>query len=181
MSLDGFIADEAGGYDWIPVEPAIDFGAYLAKIDTLIMGRLTYETAMSTPEGASLLEGMRVVVVSTTIDPSEHPAVEVVSSDVEDAVAGLRREAGRDIWLFGGGRLFRSLLEAGLVDRVEVATMPVLLGAGVPLLPGFEGVATLSLHSSEVFDSGVALMKYDVVPFPRATSPDAASASAPSA
>lgn len=54
-------------------------------------------------------------------------------------------------------------IEAGLVDRVEVAIVPVLLGAGVPVLPGLEGIARLELHSSEIFDSGIALMKYDVV------------------
>lgn len=163
MSLDGFIADEAGGYDWIPTGPTVDFAAYLAKIDTLLMGRLTYETATATPEGSSLLDTMRVVVVSTTMTPAEHPRVEILSSRVPEAVAELKSQEGRDIWLFGGGQLFRALLEAGLVDRVEVAIMPVLLGGGVPVLPGLEGIAKLELHSSEVFASGMALMKYDVV------------------
>ncbi len=163
MSLDGFIADETGGYDWIPAEPSVDFGAYLAKIDTLLMGRLTYETAVSTDEGAALLGARRVVVVSTTMDPENHPEVEVVSASVESAVTALKANEGRDIWLFGGGRLFRSLLEAGLVDRVEFAIMPILLGAGIPVLPGLDGIVKLELHSSELFPSGIALMKYDVV------------------
>jgi dihydrofolate reductase len=163
MSLDGFLADENGGYDWIPAEPAVDFGAYLEKIDTLLMGRVTYAAAAATDEGAALLGARRVVVVSTTMDPDAHPAVEIVSDAVESAVRTLKTEQGRDIWLFGGGRLFRSLLEAGLVDRVELAVMPVLLGAGVPVLPGLDGVVKLALHSSELFPSGMTLMKYDVV------------------
>ena len=64
---------------------------------------------------------MDVHVVSTTLDPAAHPDVTIVSEDVIGSVAALRARAGKDIWLFGGGVLFRSLLEAALVDRVEVA------------------------------------------------------------
>lgn len=162
MSLDGFIATPDGGYDWIPAADGIDFGAYLAKIDTLLMGRGTYETATATEEGRSIFEGMDVVVVSTTLDPAGHPDVTVIGEDVEEKVRALKARPGKDIWLFGGGVLFRSLLEAGLVDRVEVAVIPALLGEGVPLLPGADDVAKLALHSSEVFDDGIVLLKYDV-------------------
>ncbi len=161
MSLDGYIADEDGGYDWIVFDPAIDFASYLAKIDTLVMGRRTFEMT-DTAEGRALFEGMHVYVVSTTLDPAAHPDVTVISGDVEDAVAALKKEDGRDIWLFGGGVLFQSLLQFGLVDRVEVGIIPVLLGGGIPLLPGLDGLAKLEFHSAETFESGIALLKYDV-------------------
>lgn len=164
MSLDGFIADADGGYGWIPHDDTIDFGAYLAKIDTLLMGLGTYETATATPEGRSIVEGMAVYVVSTTLDPAAHPDVTLVSEDVTASVAALKARPGKDIWLFGGGILFRSLLEAGLVDRVEVALVPVMLGTGVPVLPGVREAATLELHSSEALPSGMMLLKYDVAP-----------------
>lgn len=163
MSLDGFIADGHGGYDWIPMDPAIDFVTFMSKIDAYVMGRGTYETAMSTPEGSELLVGAKVYVVSTTLDPARHPDVTVISEQVADRVAALKEEEGRDVWLFGGGVLFRSLLEAGLVDRVELAVVPVLLGEGIPVLPGLEGIARLELHSSETFPSGIVLLKYDVL------------------
>jgi dihydrofolate reductase len=63
-------------------------------------------------------------VFSRTLDPSEHPAVTIVSTDVGSAVTALRAQPGRDIWLFGGGSLFASLLAVGLVDQLEVALMP---------------------------------------------------------
>ena len=184
MSLDGFIADEKGGYDWIVMDPAIDFAAYSAKIDTLIMGRGTYELG---DEAAAWWKGMKTYVVSTTLDPAEHPEVTIISRDVEQTVADLKAQPGKDIWLFGGGVLFRSLLEAGLVDRVEVGVMPVLLGQGIPLLPGFEPPkpprgkrgrgrgrgddanetapwTRLRLHSKEEMPkTGILLIKYDVV------------------
>jgi dihydrofolate reductase len=171
MSLDGFIATEDGGYDWIPMEDGIDFPAWLGKIDTLLMGRRTYEVANATAEGRAVFEGMSVWVISATLDPSDHPDVTVLGppGDVRDeagwvqgAVRALKAEPGRDIWLFGGGVLFRALFEAGLVDRVEVAIVPRLLGSGIPLVPGLPAVASLELHSSEVFGSGIVLLKYDV-------------------
>jgi dihydrofolate reductase len=162
MSLDGYIASEDGSYDWITMDPAIDFSAYLAKFDTLLMGRGTWEI-MQTPEGRSMLDGMSVYVVSTTLDAEACPGVNVISADVEDVVASLKAEPGKDIWLFGGGVLFRSMLEAGLVDRVEVGVIPALLGSGIQLLPGSDVLTKLELHSEETFASGIVLLKYDVV------------------
>lgn len=162
MSLDGFIADKDGGYGWITEEPGIDFEAYTAKIDALIMGRHTYELVQG-QEGDFGLAYMSTFVVSTTLDPAEHPEVTIVARDVEAFVTDLKTQGGKDIWLFGGGVLFRGLLEAGLVDRVEVAVIPVLLGEGIPLLPGLTGTARLNLHSVEEWpESGIALLKYDV-------------------
>ena len=67
-------------------------------------------------------------------------------------VTELRREPGKDIAIFGGGELFRSLLAAGLVDRVEMALIPVLLGGGIPLLPSPAGRARLELRRQRVYE-----------------------------
>ena len=164
MSLDGFIAGVDGGYEWIVDEPTIDFAKYLEHIDTLLMGRATYETAMAEPQSAALLGSKSVYVVSTTLAPADHPDVTVISKDVAKRIAALKRKRrGKDIWLFGGGVLFRSMLEAGLVDRVEVGVVPVLLGVGIPVLPGVLQYKKLDLHSQEAFPSGILLLKYDVV------------------
>ncbi len=162
MSLDGFIADEQGGYDWIIAEDGIDFTAFLSNIDTLLMGRGTWQILEGQDDGPAMFAGMKLIVVSTTMDPAAYPDIEVVSTDVVARVEALRRDGEKDIWLFGGGVLFRSMLEAGLVDRVELGIIPVLLGQGIPVLPGLEVPAKLVLHSTEVFDSGIALLKYDV-------------------
>jgi dihydrofolate reductase len=160
-SLDGFIADEKGGYDWIIMDPDIDFGALMSQFDTLLMGRGTYEV---TGGGGPGFGSQKVIVVSTTLDPKKHKKVTMVSKDVEAFVADLKKQPGKDIWLFGGGVLFRSLLEAGLVDRVELAIIPVLLGSGIPVLPGLDGTQSLKLDEVTRYPkSGTMLLGYEVV------------------
>ena len=168
VSLDGFIAGPNGKYDWIIHDPAIDFAAIYAQFDTMLMGRKTYEVArpMRQERGG---DGNRWVVVSTTLDPAREPGVTVIASGAAEAVAAMKAEPGplpqKDIWLFGGGVLFRSLLDLGLVDAVEVTVMPVLLGSGVPLVP--EGRrAQLRLTESKALASGILLLKYSVVTDP---------------
>jgi dihydrofolate reductase len=78
--------------------------------------------------------GAKTFVLSRTLRPGEHPGATIVAEVSAATVAPIRAQAVKDIWLFGGGTLFRSFLDAGLVDTVEVAVMPVMLGGGVPLL-----------------------------------------------
>ena len=159
-SLDGYIAGPNGEYDWIPDEPTYDFGKFFSEVDTVLMGRHSFEPLSSV--GARYLAGKDIVVISTTLDPASAPGVTIVSRDVEDFVAELKKKDGRDIWLFGGGILFRSLLAAGLVDTVEVAVMPVLLGRGVPLLPEGDAGATLRKVRAEEYPEAAVLITYEV-------------------
>src|SRR6185437_15309756 len=78
---------------------------------------------------------VKVVVFSQTLPASDYPGIDIVANGAEETVRTLRVKQGKDVWLFGGGLLFRSLSAAGLVDTVEVAIMPVLLGHGIPFLP----------------------------------------------
>jgi dihydrofolate reductase len=162
MSLDGFIADPNGGYDWIVPDPAIDFAALYKEFDTAVMGRKTYEV-MTAQGGDGAIEGIDVVVFSRTLPTKSHPGVRILNDEPREVVAALKMKEGRDIWLFGGGSLFRSLLDAGLVDTVEVAVMPVLLGAGVPLLPPGETATSLVLADQKVRPaSGIVMLAYSV-------------------
>lgn len=160
-SLDGYIAAPDGSFDWIVEEDAIDFAAFTAKIDTLLMGRGTYEV-MRAQDPPDPFPGMAKYVFSTTLPPEEQ-GVTVVAEDATGVVASLKTEPGKDMWLFGGGVFFRSLLQAGLVDAVEVAVIPVVLGDGIPLLPGPELRTRLRLRKHEAFPSGIVLLQYDVV------------------
>src|SRR5262245_48032578 len=139
MRLDGFIAGPHGEYDWIVMDPSIDFAAMYKEFDTAVMGRKTYEV-LTAQGGHGAMPGIYVVVFSQTLPPAAYPGVRIVDHDPREEVTSLKAKKGRDIWLYGGGALFRTLLDAGLVDTVEVAVIPVLLGSGVPLLP--PGAAT---------------------------------------
>jgi dihydrofolate reductase len=164
-SLDGFIAGPQGEYDWIIQDPTMDFGEIFGGFDTLVMGRHTYEFMLR--EGHSPKEfGMRVFVASATLDPAQHKDVTIVASDLVKTVADLKRKSGKDIWLFGGGRLFRSLLDAGLVDRIEVSLIPVLLGGGIPLVPP-GGRCPLTFKDSRTFPSGIVSLTYTVATAPQ--------------
>ena len=162
-TLDGFIAGPDGEFDWIPDDPAVDFGALFAAVDTVLVGRRSYEVARAVPGPPPWPAGARVFVFSRTLRPDDHPDVTVVADDAAGVVAALRAEPGPgEIWLFGGGALFRALLAAGQVDAVEVTVVPVLLGAGVPLLPAGAPRATLALTSSRVYPSGMVALHYAV-------------------
>jgi dihydrofolate reductase len=161
MSLDGFIAGHKGEYDWIVEDRTIDFDALFAEFDTLLMGRKTYEVLREQdPSGPA--SRMNIVVVSSTMRPSDHPGVTIIGQDVVKMVTALKAAPGKDIWLFGGGVLFRGLLDAGLVDTVEVAVMPVLLGGGILLLPSGQRVEGLRLISSKALLSGIVMLAYEL-------------------
>jgi dihydrofolate reductase len=105
---------------------------------------------------------MRTVVVSTTLRRADYPEVTIISGNVEQAVQALREGARRDVWLFGGAELFGRLLAVGLVDGVEVAVEPVLLGDGVSLLPTTPRRQVLRLIGHRVSRVGVVRLEYAV-------------------
>jgi dihydrofolate reductase len=161
VSLDGFIAGPNGEYDWIVGDPSIDFSALYKEFDTAVMGRKTYEAGVA--QGANVaMPGIDVIVFSRTLPAASYPGVRIVNDDPRKIVAALKAKAGRDIWLFGGGELFRTLLDAGLVDSVEVAVMPVLISAGIPLLPPGSTTKLVLSDVKRLPKSGIVALAYSV-------------------
>jgi dihydrofolate reductase len=166
MSLDGYIAGLKGEFDWIPNDPDIDFAEIYSRFDAFVMGRKTFEVtnqAYSYEGGAYPGTNIQKIVVSRTLRSSDHPGVTIINDNVAEAIMALKARPGKDIWLFGGGNLFQGLLEMGLVDCVEVAIVPVLLGGGIPFLPSLATKASLALESHRVYPkSGIVSLEYAV-------------------
>ena len=161
-SLDGYIAGPHGEFDWIVMDPDIDFAALFAQFDTVVMGRKAFVATLQ-QGGNGTMPGLNVVVFSRTLRSADYPGVSIVNSDPAESVRSLKATPGKDIWLFGGGELFRTLLEAGLVDTVEPAVVPVLLGGGIPMLPSPASRAKLSLSKHRLYSkSGIVLLEYAV-------------------
>lgn len=163
-SLDNFIARPDGGVDWLLWcdEAAASMADYWKTIDTIVMGRKTYEAALRSGQGDGGSPGMTTYVFSRTLKPGPAGGVTVVSNDVVGFVRELKRQSGRDICLMGGGELARPLLEAGLVDEIGLNIHPVLLGSGVPLFHPMTRQTDLELKECRPFKNGCVLVTYRV-------------------
>jgi dihydrofolate reductase len=160
MSLDGFIAGPDGQNDWIVMDPEIDFRALMSSFDTILMGRKTYVVSRAHSGGG--MSGINAYVFSRTLKQTDCPGV-TVTANARETIGELKSRAGKDLWLFGGGGLFRSLLEQGLVDAVEVTIVPVLLGQGVKLLPEPYDINKLKLTRHRVYEkTGTVSLEYTV-------------------
>ncbi len=169
MSLDGYIAGPNGEADWIVVDPEIDFGALFARFDTVLLGRKSYEAARQQGGGGSM-PGMKSYVFSSTLRQADCKGA-TLSNDPRETVRALKEQPGKAIWLFGGGGLFRSLLELGLVDQVQVGIVPVLLGEGLPLVEHPSKLAKLRLAKHRVYaKTGTVLLDYELAAAPAARS-----------
>jgi len=162
-SLDGYIAGPKGEADWIVMDPEIDFAGMMSQFDTFLIGRKTFDAMGRMGNQSKSTPGITNIVLSRTLKQADYPRIRI-EADAEKVVSELRGQAGKDIAIFGGGELFRSLLAADLVDRVEVSLVPVLLGGGIPLLPPPAGRATLVLRKQRVYEkTGIVSLEYDIV------------------
>ncbi|KAK5987893.1 hypothetical protein PT974_12029 [Cladobotryum mycophilum] len=169
ISLDGFIASLDGSSGWIIEDDDIDFDALYAEFDTFIMGRKTYE-AMTSFEPNHLANQTKesVIVVSKQMKQENFPTITILTRGIVDAVTEMKTKDGKDIWLMGGGQLAGPCLEAGLVDYIEAAIMPVVLGTGIKMISD-SALSDNKSHRLELGEvkrlekSGILMTKYKVV------------------
>jgi dihydrofolate reductase len=159
-SLDGYIAGPAGEFDWITVDPEIDFAAMYAGFGGLVMGRKSYDVFVAT--GGAVGPALPTYVYTRTLPEGDRDGV-AFARDAVSHVRALKAAAGKPLWLWGGGELFRELATAGLVDGVDVAIIPILLGGGLPLLPSPGPRLSLALRAHRLYErTGTLFVEYDV-------------------
>jgi dihydrofolate reductase len=163
-SLDGFITGPNESIDWLVWSDDVAgiVGEYWKSIDTLIMGRKTWEFAQKAGgNGGAPMEGISSYVFSRTLEAIDAPGVTLVSQDAADFVRKLKKATGKGICVFGGGDFARTLFEADLIDEVGFNVHPVLLGSGTPgLLAG--GRVNLELKECRPLAKGCIHVLYRV-------------------
>lgn len=162
VSLDGFIEGPNGEYDWCFTDQDYGMKDFLKSIDAIFMGRKTYDLAQSMG-GKSPWKGITTYVFSNTLKEVKGKDRVLVSGDIAAKIASIRKEKGKDIWLFGGASLTASLMNEGLVNELRLAVHPILLGQGKPLFQGLKGRIKANLMDTRKYDSGLLMMNYQVL------------------
>lgn len=155
-SLDGYIAREDGGIDWLFHDGDYGYRRFYASVDTVVMGRKSWELARKLEDKP--FEGKRIIVFSHKLKPA--PAVEVARGSVRDFIRNLRRTKGRNIWLLGGGELVRDFVAADAIDDFIISIHPILLGRGIPLFHTVKRETKLVFKGARAFKSGLVQLTY---------------------
>ena len=164
LSLDGYIADEAGGYAWLTGdgqhdldmkigEPTHDFAQFTAESDIVVMGRHCYE------EGMHLEFASKKVYIVTSQDLQGTDKLLFIKPEQALATILAEREQGQTIFLFGGGVTIRPFIEADLIDEYEIGIVPIILGNGRPLFGTTEQRIPLQLMSMTI-EEGITIARY---------------------
>jgi dihydrofolate reductase len=169
-SADGYIARPDGDVEWLNRRPDnVDYGMkeFYAKIDTILMGRKTYDWAIAYWKKKGKPDGMfdkkvKNYVFSRRPRRRGAPGVEFVTGPVKAFARRLRASRGKNIWMMGGGGLIASFLDAGEIDELEIHVIPVFIGKGIPLVaPRYRDVP-LRLRSSRRYPDGVVRLRYAI-------------------
>jgi dihydrofolate reductase len=164
-SADGYIARPDGDLEWLTSRPAPEgfygMNAFMRSIDTMLLGRKTYEVSLRM--GAKFDSTSRTIVFSRHAPPADAPSgVEFVTGAIGPFVKRLREHPGKDIWLMGGGELIASFLDEHAIDQFVISVIPVFIGDGIPLIARRHRQVPLDLHSIERFEDGVVQLHYRV-------------------
>lgn len=162
-SLDNYLARPDHAVDWLlwGDEAAALMKDFWKTIDTVLMGRKTYEVAVQAGQGGGS-PGVQTYIFSRTLKEDPGGSVTLVREDAAEFVRGLKGQGGKDICLMGGGELARSLFEVGLIDEIVFNIHPVLLGSGIPLFHPMSRQIDLELQECRAFKNGCVYVSYRV-------------------
>jgi len=160
VSLDGFIEGPNGEFDWCFTDQDYGMTDFLARVDSLLLGRKSYELTQTMGEEAMApFSQLKQYIVSTTLR-NVQPGEILIKENAEEAVQKLKQQQGKDIWLFGGASLTTSMFNAGLIDEIILAVHPVILGSGKPLFNNIQNRTHLTLQNATTYSSGLVMLTY---------------------
>lgn len=163
VSLDGYIARTNGAVDWLSGssgDPNVDlaFEEFYSSIDTVVMGRTTYEQVINElSPNVWVYEGKKCYV-ATTKNYEPDSRAEYISEDITGFIKNLKKQQGKDIWLVGGAKLIDQFIKQNLVDKYIITIIPTILGEGIPLFLGENPEIQLKLIGTKTNDGMVELM-----------------------
>jgi dihydrofolate reductase len=165
LSLDGYIARRNGGLDFLVMDKEGEavMAEFFATIDTTIMGRKTAIGWLKMRDSGEMPEtpGIQNYVVSRRWKPGARDGLVVVGGSLKAFVAKLKRSAGKDIYLGGGGELARSFMQEDLVDEIFIGLVPILLGDGIPGFPGKFPQRDFKLTECKSYSNGSVGLRYE--------------------
>lgn len=162
VSLDGFIEGPNGEYDWCFTDQDYGMSDFFNRIDSIFIGRKSYELALTM--GDNPMPGfpkLKEYVFSNTLKEVKSGTV-LVKGDIQSEVKKIKKENGKDIWLFGGASLTSSLLKYKLIDEIGLAVHPILLGGGKPLFSDIKERINLRLVDSKTYPAGLVSLTYTI-------------------
>ncbi|MBX0331725.1 dihydrofolate reductase family protein [Pontibacter sp. HSC-14F20] len=169
VTLDGYIEGPTGETDWCILDDDMDFPRFLAGIDTILCGRVSYEmwgnfepepSANETEKAIwSAVHAKAKIVFSSR--EQQDSRVTYITSGIPEKIAGMKQQEGKDIWLYGGSKLITTFIQHGLIDIYRISVHPTVLGAGKPLFQDLKERINLNLIEANRFRSGVVQLIYE--------------------
>ena len=165
-SADGFIARPDGSLDWLTGRPApkgfYGLPEFARSVDAKILGRKTFDASVAM--GARFSEKHETHYVFSRRPPRAPvvAGVHFVTESIAEFAKRVRKEAGKTVWMMGGGEIIASFLDAGAIDEFIITVIPTFIGEGVPLMAPRHRDVPLRLLSVEKFSDGVVQLHYKV-------------------
>ena len=162
VSLDGYIEGPNGEYDWCFTDQDYGMSDFFKRIDSMFIGRKSYEFVVN--QGEEAMPGfpkLKEYVFSNTLNEVRTGAI-LIKDNIEEEINKIKKEAGKDIWLFGGASLTTSLLNLGLVDEIGLAVHPILLGSGKPLFNNLKNRISIKLEDVKTYSTGLVYLTYSL-------------------
>jgi dihydrofolate reductase len=161
MSLDGFIASEDGGYEWIvgdgdntlDTTNKSDFNKFMDEIDVVVMGKKCYDQNMHNDYKN------KKVYIATSQKVNDQGNLHFISGDISGKILAIKEKEGKNIYLFGGGGLVDNFLKSDIIDEYIIGIIPIILGKGRPLF--LANNMTIKLNLEEyIIENGITILKY---------------------